>query len=351
MPIGSSLGISLPTQGGNTGTWGTDLNTEINKIVTAVEAQVPVTAIDVSATFNINSQAVDNIGKLILDVQGSNPADLRSLFVTSSGELAFRDNANNVVTITSAGSLNIASSGGLGNSGGDYGTSGITFDWSGTLYDALDGTTSNAPVRADSFILRQSTTDNSVTIDVPATVTSSYNLTLPSAVSGGATRALQSDASGNCSWSNTYSEDITLSGSAELKHGDRILSIPAASGERNGSGTTGVATGYWSPGVGNDSIVFPISLDVGDRIRTVRFMFEGANTSTKTFTVYSVFYSTSAVTTINSGTSTSATASTVTLSGGSLPYTVAQSSTVWARAQMPSTSDRVFGIEVTYDRP
>ena len=320
MPIGSSLGITLPTVGGSTNTWGSDLNTELNKIITAVEAQVPAGAIDFSADFDFNNYALTNAKHLDFDQQTSVTA-LNSVYFKTDNNLYVRDGGNNEVQITVSGALNNASAGGLGDSGGTYGTSGITFDWDGTRYNAKDGSGANdyADVRMDDLIL-QDGSGNQITIACPS-IGTNYTVTLPNAVAASAGLFLQSDASGNCSWSNSTAQDITLTGSAKLVHGQRERIISAVAGEAGGVGSMSPVNSFWQASAGSQRLTIPIPCEVNERIVSITFYYAGADTSTKTFEAKHIYYSSEAVTTLNSNTSTAAINTTLTLNAGSLPYT------------------------------
>jgi len=354
MAIGSSLGITLPTQGGNTGTWGTDLNTELQKVIDAVEAQVPASAIDFSADFDLNGYAITSIEYTSYDQQSSVTA-LNSLYFDTAGELYCIDGSSNSIQLTASGALNNASAGGLGDSGGTYGTSGITLDWDGSIYNAKDGSGANdyANVRMDELQLRDGS-GNDLTIAAPAMFTN-YTVTLPNAVAGGATTALQSDASGNCSWSNSFSTDITLSGSAELKHGDRILNIHASAGhftqDPNGVGRPLMSNTLFDVGMttANEDWVMAVPLTDGDRIKQVDVLFYKGDTATTTVRLNYVTAAFQTPTGIGTGTSTTAGAVTIQITG--LTHTIASGEIVLFRVDAEHGSDRIAGIRVTYDRP
>jgi hypothetical protein len=355
MPIGSSLGITLPTQGGNSGTWGTDLNTELQKVIDAVEAQVPASAIDFSADFDMNDYGLTSV-RTVACTQQSSVTELNAMYFDTNGDFYIRDGLNNAVQITNAGVLNNASAGGLGDSGGDYGTSGITFDWDGTNYNAKSASGDNyAPIRMSSALLRDNST-NTLTLATPS-LSSDYTITFPSAVPGSSGTFLQSDTSGTITFSNSTGVDITLTGSAEVKHGSRTLTVPAAAGiGYNSAGSavvnhsvSSVYSGFWESDTAADLFLLPIPLKVGDRLTSVVVWFTGSSTDTKTARLKS-----------NDGTGTVSdeeTNTSTTSGDGSITLTVSPQLTIAAGEsytvvfEAGATGDQVHSIDVTYDRP
>ena len=357
MPIGTSLGITLPTQGGNTGTWGTDLNTEIGKIVTAVEAQVPVTAIDISADFDFNEFAATDVAHVSYR-QGTAPTELNTTYVDSTGNLFFRDGANNAVQLTLSGNLNNASAGGLGDSGGDYGTNGISFDWDGTRYKALDGAGAQdyANVRMQSLELRDGSS-NTLTVDVPS-LSSDYNLTLPSAVPGSAA-FVQSDTSGNLSFSNNLTGTLAITGditaTGEVKHGTQSITLHALSGRGNDSTNTD-----WTYSNLFDDLTatsasteyfIPVDIPAGRRITQVDVEFFGASSGTKTASLKSKTIVGTAAATVASGSNTSTSSGIATLSITGINYTITSGDAMLLEFAPAAVSDRIGHITVTFDYP
>lgn len=349
MAIGSSLGITLPTQGGNSNTWGTDLNTELQKIIDAVEAQVPASAIDFSADLDFNNVAAVDLAHTSYRAQGSAPTELRSIYFDTAGNLYIRNGANSTVQITSGSGLS-----GAGGSitGGSYGSSGVELSWDGTQYKFKDGSGASdyAPVYMSDLVLRD-TSANGLTFTV-GSMSSDYSLSWPTAVASGATTILQSDASGNLSWSNTFSTDITLSGSAELKHGDRILYVPAIAGFGDSADSAGSGAMNIDTSAGTDSFYIPIPLKQGDRIKSIDLTFVGGDTSSKGYGLYYLDRSAgSSGTSISNTTSTASGVTTVTMS--SINYTIGANSEdiIYFVMTAASTGDDIVGIQVTYDRP
>lgn len=358
MAIGSSLGITLPTQGGNTGTWGTDLNTELQKVIDAVEAQVPASAIDFSADFDLNGFGITSVEGVAFDQQSSY-SGLNSIYFDTAGELYVRDGSNQTIQMTSGGSVNTASNGGVGDTGGDYGTNGIVFDWDGTIYNAKNGSSpyAYANVRMDELQLRDGS-GNDLTIAVPA-MSTNYTLTLPSAVPAANATILQATTAGTVSFSNSFAQNITLTGSAEVKHGSRTRVISALTGIGYDStfasvvnhDPSGVNNTFWEADAAGDVFFLPINLDVGERITSIRCLLYGGNTSAKSVYLHAV--NGTAGTGVESETAATAASSgnvevTMTVSP---QLTMAADTSYHFKFEAEAANDRVYAIEVTYDRP
>lgn len=359
MSIGSSLGITLPTQG-STLTWGSALNTELNKIITAVEGQVPASAIDFSANFDVNGYSFTSIKSLEFDAQATSPTAILSAFFNASGEFTVRDGANNEVVLTSAGGLNNASAGGLGDSGGTYGTSGITFDWDNTRYNAKNGSGSDdyADIRLKNVILRDGSS-NDITLAAPS-LAGNYTFTFPATVPGTTGLFLQGATSGVTSFSNSTAVDITLTGTAEIKHGSRTKVISSAGGigynsafsslvAHDPSATTNI---YWEADAAGDEFFLPIDLEIGDRITSIACYVRNAAGAVAREVFFQTTTSTGGGTT-NETASSAATANsneTVTMTV-SPQITLAAGSSHVFRFIAGAADDRVYHIEVTYDRP
>ena len=354
MAIGSSLGITLPSQGGNTGKWGNDLNTELQKVIDAVEAQVPASAIDFSADFDLNGYAITSVEGVSF-AQQSSYTTLNSLYFNTAGELYVRDGANNNFALTSGGALS-----GAGGSitGAGYGSSGIEINWDASRYNAKSGSGADdyADIRFNSAILRDDS-GNDITLDAPS-ISSSYTLTLPTAVPASTGLFVQGTTGGALSFSNSTAQDITLTGSAELKHAGETKIISCASGF--GSNTTGgyegwdvtasTFSGWWEASAAGDYFIFPINLNVGDSISSITTYFEGVDGTTKTFSLCSMYYAGPTETVEETTTSTVAVASGRLLTV-SPEVVISSVNHYYLKFDPGAAGDRVFHIQVVYNRP
>ena len=354
MAIGSSLGITLPTQNGNSGTWGTDLNKELQKIIDAVEAQVPASAIDFSADFNLNSYGLTSVNRVAFDALSTAPTDLRSAYFDSSGNFYVINGSGTAVQLTSGSGLS-----GAGGSitGAGYGSSGIELNWDGTNYDFKDGSGADdfAPIEVGSLRLNDGSSNQ--LIHRVGSMSSNYTLTWPSAVAGGADYLLASNGSGGLSWTNSISAALALSGkvtfSGGTAHGDRILGLTGAAfrpevstATYQTSGNIGLQTNT----SGSQSFMICIPLKEGDQIKSI--VARGSYiAATQTF-------SCRVLDTAGSGTTTSL-GSTTEAGTGYQDTTLNVTDHTLASGEMlvfnwdagASAGDVLYGISVTYDRP
>lgn len=362
MAIGSSLDITLPTQGANTGTWGTDLNTELQKIIDAVEAQVPISAVNFNATIDVENQGMEDIDYLEFSAGGGTGDGARSLYMDTSGELVFIDANGNSVQITSSGTLNSAALAGITGSG--YGSGGIEINWNGTQYDFFDGASDYAPIRVNDVRLANS--GFFVTIDAPA-LSASYSFTVPSAAPGSAA-FLQMDTSGNVTASNTMAQAVTFSSTAsvgstltvsgdcnvtgDVTHGNRVLPVSAVSTYPidSGGGPSINAAGYWNAGGVSEICWLPIPLKVGDRIRSMVVTVYGGDTSTKTLALRTQDL-TDGTTNQEASTTTAQGASVAQVTISSIDYTIEANHAPYFSMTSLHANDRIYGVVVTYDRP
>jgi hypothetical protein len=320
----------------------------LTDIIDDLEPKVTPSQMEMSSNLSFlydgSYYATTNLGYVNFQDRSASPAVNESLYVQND-ELYFRDGSGNDFAMTSGGGLSGVGLGGI--TGGGYGAP-IELNWNGTQYRFKDGAGAYdfAPVVMSHSHLRDSA-GNDLVQTVP-TLGAGYTLTWPSAVSGGASRALQSDASGGLSWSNSFSEDITLTGTAELKHANYEVMVAAAAGESNGA--FNATTKEWALGA-TDHATIDIPFQVGARIRSITFYFTGGDTGTKNFKLLSKTASGGGLGTIASTTSTANTATTVTIS--SIDHTMTSGTFYVAEMTASATTvqDLLAGIKITYDRP
>tara|TARA_R110002020_G_scaffold207256_3_gene412678 strand:+ start:16481 stop:17587 length:1107 start_codon:yes stop_codon:yes gene_type:complete len=366
MPIGSSLGITLPTQGSNSGTWGTDLNTELNKVITAIEAQVPASAIDFSANFDLNGYGLVDVDHVAFEQQSS-VTTLNSAWFDTAGNFYVTDGGTNQVQITASGALNNASAGGLGDSGGTYGTSGITFDWDGTLYNAKDGSGANdyANVRMDALQLRDGS-GNDLTVAAPS-MSTNYTLTLPAAVPG-STALVQVSAAGVASYSNTVTslitasagvtasvnQDFTTSGTGAYNHGTYQESYGGIAGQMvDSSDNVYFAQGDYvhasrADAAGTSVWSLWVAKKVGKTVESIDLYWDPQGTvGTKTFLARSAAVSTGTTNIEGSSSPTTATSGIITLNLVTSSFPLTANEGVVITASLPQGVD-IIGVDINY---
>ena len=172
-------------------------------------------------------------------------------------------------------------------------------------------------------------------------------------------------------------QHVTVSGSGDYKHGDRTLQLPASagtpvnvSGGLSGQPATG-ATGwqytrsigvlaqFWYGPVSPQEVLFPITLQVGDRIKSVSARIQDTSGGTNTITMYlhrsvasSSFTSGSAQVGATQTSAGNGTVQTLTLSGLTQAINSFEMYNVSLRAGGTlCTTHRILGVQVTYDRP
>jgi hypothetical protein len=171
-------------------------------------------------------------------------------------------------------------------------------------------------------------------------------------------------------------QHVMVSGTGDYKHGDRILQLPSSAGNAvnvsdgsSGYPATG-ATGwkhdrsvgaqamFWYAPAANQEVHFPITLDVGDRIKAVacRVQDTSSGHTISMFLHKSVasgsFFSGSAQIGATQTSGGAGVVQTLTLSGLTATIASFEMYNVVLRANGTSfTNHRILGVQVTYDRP
>lgn len=147
-------------------------------------------------------------------------------------------------------------------------------------------------------------------------------------------------------------QHVTVSGTGELKHGARTLTLDIAAGQR----ALGTVTydGLQLTFAASSEFDIAIPLKVGDRITALRFYFSRDSGAAVTCSLRRRNLSGPSSTvicskTINTGTLQNTDIGTSPTSG-SLPHTVATATSLCARMAANNLDD-LIGVEVTYDRP
>jgi hypothetical protein len=332
-----------------------DITTILTNIVNDIEPKVTPAGLDISSALSFLSGGVyspaTDLGYLSFENRSTSSGVAGSIY-EQGGELYYRDASGQNVQITSGGVLNAASLGGI--TGAGYGASGRELNWDGSRYNFYDGAGTYGDVRMRNLEIEDGNGDT-VTVDCPNLV-SSYTLSLPPGAPSAA-QLLQADTSGNVTFSSTLAEDLTLTGGAELKHGDRVLTLSPAAGQSAwGYDTTEPnldGTGsFWNATGAGEKLLFPVSLRVGDRIKSIRYVIDKGDTSAAGITLYKqdLTGSPPAESEHESwATSTSGVNDTTeTLSSA---YTILADEVVWLMIDLANASDEFYGFQVTYDRP
>lgn len=362
--------------------------------------RVPTSGLNINAALEMNSNRLTEIAGLAMDNLGAVlTSGARELFV-SSGNLYYRNNSGQNVRLTSGATIDVSSVQGIG---GDYASVGAevayvdaddTYTFKQEVASAVRQWARGAMGGVDlyEYLAAGDVTiiSNRVRLQSPATLAASYAITFPAALPG-STLLMQLSSAGAITASNTIAnavsmsstlgvtglitatggltaaanQHVTVSGTGELKHGDRVLQIPLTSGVNNAtaswdfySSVAGAAVVWATPTAGSsDDLVFSIPLKVGDRIKEVRARVQD---TTGGFTISMFVHKWSGTNMLAGGSQVGATqtsagdGSVQSLALTGLTETVA-SMTFYAVALRNNgatvTTHRIAGLEVTYDRP
>lgn len=208
MPIGSSLGLTLPTIG--QASWGGPTNTILQTIITAIEGTVSSGALLINTNLDFSSYGATNLGPVrFLNQSASLSGASNSLkLYTVSGELYFTDGSGTAIKLTDGGAVNLAGTGSI--TGAGYGVNDVELNWDGTYYNFKSGTSTYAPVQVDDIRLSDGSS-NFVTLEAEAGMSADYTLTIPASLPA-STKLVQVSSAGIMSYSNTIDNAVTLTG-------------------------------------------------------------------------------------------------------------------------------------------
>lgn len=222
MPIGSELNETLPEVGDSAPVAAARIIDTLERLVEAVEAQVPSSAVDVDADFDMQGHGFTDTGSLGL-------ANLADTDDVPTGHLfRFENNLwfvhpDGAFQLTAGDTLNISITGGIG---GDYGGSNpalVSFSDATASYLFYDDASSGAfaDVECDDLAIHNGTA-NSVRFEAHSGVSGTKTLTyMNTVVPGAGTSVMTVNSSGQVSNNNDTSitDDLNLSSTAEINHG------------------------------------------------------------------------------------------------------------------------------------
>lgn len=182
--IGTDLGIDLPTPGGDTGTWGTDLNTELQKVIDAVEGGTLVSVgLTVDDSIPMAGYSITDAGAYYFRNKSSAHTTASCIYLRD-GDLYCNDSSGNEIRITASGSINAS---GVAGIGGDYGganPAAATYNDANSKFVFVSDPNVPASVEHGSIRLQRTgeTSPNAITIQGPVSLGSAYTITLFSAL-------------------------------------------------------------------------------------------------------------------------------------------------------------------------
>lgn len=188
-----SMGITKPTPGGSTDTWGQDLNDDVIDVVEEHDhtsgngVPVPSAGLNIDAALSFGGNEATSVGAVgFADAQTGSIA--RSLFVDAAHELHWRTHGGVDVQLTNGAGLDATLVGGIT---GDYTTTDADVEYvdSTKAYEFKQDESPDhfAGIFASRVVLFEETAGviEGVGLKSPAALATSYNVTFPSTLPGG----------------------------------------------------------------------------------------------------------------------------------------------------------------------
>jgi hypothetical protein len=381
---GQPITLTIPAVGTAGTTYASQINTAFGVIETELERKVVPADMNINANLSflsggVNYAATDlKYSKFALQSEATITAAgfPMTLFVGSSdGELYFNDNSGRQIQLTTDGTVNVSTSGGINSSGSAYGTSGVEVLWdSGDgEYEMKSGSgTSFADVRLDDVVFYDGSS-NYLRMTA-GSMASDFTLTLPTALPASTsillvdnTGAMSSTrdpsvatvtTSGNASFGGTTTstglitasagvtasanQHITVSGTGKFKHGSRKMMIPGLAFQ----------TGTYPQSLGGESSHTVITecpvvgLPSGVNITSVVWYFDVTGGDTVTLKTHSRI--------MGNADSVEATNNVVDADSPltqAVNITLTDTMIVYLRATSVDTTLVIAGVQITYNQP
>lgn len=382
MAVGSALGLTLPTPGSTTD-WGDDLNTVLQALIDAVEADVPVGGININDDLTFSGNDLTSVGTIRMNDEAAEltgTTDTNKIY-TFDGELYFTDGAQQSVKITDNGGVNVAATGGVGGAG--YGTLGVEINWDSvnTEYELKSATGENfARAKCNGVRIVNGTYYTQFDSAVTA---ANYTLTLPAAKPS-VQKFMVCDSTGQIAFSNAIEQGATFAANCTFNSTTSMVGVATLTNPvMNDYSLTdqhftqhpliamGTDATYWleevntltspkmqlhltSAPTGERTIVIPLQFDVGVLLDNVAIFCRG---SVDYVVNFKLLRSSSAGTVVSIATgATTATDTNQTITLSSLAYTTAGSSWVGlavanAEADTGVGEFYLYGIRSSWTRP
>lgn len=384
------MGIVLPTPGGDSGSWDDKINAAISTIDGHVHGSngtlVTPSGLDIDEDLSFGANGATNVGRVGFTAIAALAAGSKVLFVSSSdNELYWRTNAGTNVKLTSGTSINTTLVGGIV---GDYSSVGaeVAYEDSNDRYTfKQQGTKPWARIHSGPVRISEFNTTETVYVELAAAaaLASNYTVTLAAALPG-STSLVQISSAGALSYSNTISnaltldgtvdvnaamttrgitldanEHLTVSGTGDVKHGDRVLEISPWSLVNDPSVGTNFTYAQGPVRMltsgGAASFMLGIPLRQGDRIKSITYAIRGNVGATGDLTGCSVLVTSAA----GSDTSIGSEATPINnLANAWADRTINVTDTTLAAGEVVSmffalneSGMAIGAIRVTYDRP
>lgn len=357
--IGTPVTQVIPALATAGPTYAQNINDFLTEVKTRLEAKVPFSSILGSGgSLDANNNGIINAHHVALYALTSAPT------AVSTANLSLSTYNGDLYWVTSSGTLQITSgtalnASGIGGIGGDYGGANPAkenfVDATSTyeFYDDFGGLIWGYTKSKGHYFV--STADNSKYAFVQYGGSGTPTYKLPTAPPGANNSAVSLDSTGQFS-TGTITNDIVLSGTTKVQHGNRSIVLNLSEAVTTG-GSLGVAYGGAANRSGYVTIgaAFPLSVQVaisgvlvGQRLQSVAIRHNKTTAGNTTFRVFkAVDGSNTALSALS--TDNTATTHTTTVSLTS-PYSVAAAEAYYIDISHPVAGDTVYGIQVTYDQ-
>ena len=379
MPTTPNMGLDMPDVGDD----GTEYASRLVEVVQDIDAHdhtedngvpVPSAGIDIDADLEANGFSITELESTAYDNQAAaltGATNARRVYFVG-GELYATDGNGTEIQITSNGEVDSSAAGSIGGMGGtdaavSYNSANQSFQF---LQDDTDDTaadldTSALKIRSETpgdavytSIFRNSTQIANLDITLPGAAPASTSVvTMTSAGVLATTRSPTLDSpsmatptitSSGTIASAGFSGNLTVAGrfviGTDDASGERTTNYPAMVGQANGGSYT-FTNGNWTSSASSQRCIIPLSLRVGDRIKSITFEFDPSASATYTFTLFE----TTAGTIWTASPSKSGSLQTYELTGTA--QTVSSNEFYFAMFISGGSSDDYNGVMVKTDRP
>jgi hypothetical protein len=387
-----NMNLTLPVDGGSSGTWGGENNTALTAVdghdhTTGKGKRITPAALNINADVTMAGNSLTNVKSV--DAAATAPASMtgkvRALWFNSTDSEWYLRNASGTdIKVTNSGALNVVGNGGIG---GDYTTTNaeVNYEAANQRYRMWQIKTPQTWAKLATGEIQLHETGASITNRVvlksPTALAASYNLTLPPATPASA-QLLQMDAAGAVTANNTLAQPVTLtaaatltggiannvslaagataavnqsitvSGTGRYKHGEMKLAYSALDFTAATAAALDVSTQWFAATAVPASFVCPVRLPSGARITSVDYAWRrSAGTVSASVSMYDASFGNALVisSTVTSLTTGSAI---VVTSSGALNYTISDGYNVSVEFSIAGAiGPRVYGVIVRYDYP
>lgn len=364
--IGQPFTVTVPAVGTSGTAYASSINEILQECIDRLSVAVPSGSIAAATSdLDINNQGLTNIGELVFYAQDAVPAGAPYGRFASYGGNVYWVSADGVVQITANGSVNVA---GVAGIGGDYGGSDpalVSFVGADETYEFYDDFAAAqwAALKASDLHLIDEVTGRIISIGVPAAVATSWVLTLPEDAPAAGTALVSLNAGGELATGSTidtaeafsgvvtFSADPVLSGTTNIRHGERTVQVGLAA-TAFGPGPVAVSvvpttvSGILVAPVDATTINIPLDVHVGWRIISVRATGNKSNADVATIALRHKAAGSSVVIV---GSDTSTTTGTYSVDVTGLTHTVLASNKYFVTLVLPKATDTLEMIELIYD--